>query len=240
MKLKQAIAGAVSALAFTTVTHAQTAGTFYATTGWFHYAPQSSSDPLEELSIGGTPVNQSVPNTGAKAGTANTLGLSLGYFITDHVSTEFEFGIPIKFDIDGAGSFQQFGKLGDAKQWSPALLFKYNFLDASSKFRPYLGLGVTRAWFTNAEITNGAFQSSVLQGPTTVSTDRSWAAVFNAGFNYAFTKHWFAGFSVSYIPLSVKANFTSTNVGPFGLTTTSQAKIRLNPIVTYLKIGYMF
>jgi outer membrane protein len=240
MKLKQAIAGTITALAFTAAAHAQTAGTIYATTGWFHFAPISSSDPLEILSVGGSPVNQSVPGTSAIAASSNTLGLSLGYFITDHLATEFEFGIPTTFDIQGSGSFSQFGKLGDAKQWSPALLFKWNFLDASSKFRPYVGVGVTRVWFTDAQITNGAFVASVLQGPTTVSTDRSWAPVFNAGFNYAFTKHWFAGFSVSYIPLSVKANFNASNVGPFGVTVTSQAKIRLDPVVTYLKVGYMF
>jgi outer membrane protein len=240
MKLKQAIAGAIAAFAFTTVTHAQTAGTFYATTGWFHFAPQSSSDPLKELSIGGTPVNQSVPNTGAKADSSDTLGLSIGYFITDHLSTEFEFGIPAKFDLQGTGALEPFGTLGNAKQWSPALLFKWHFLSADAKFRPYVGLGVTRVWFTNANITNSAFLANVLQGPTSVSTDRSWAPVFNLGFNYSFTKHWFAGVSVSYIPISVKASFTSTNVGPFGLTSTSEAKIRLNPIVTYAKIGYNF
>lgn len=240
MKLKQAITGAVTALACTTAAHAQTAGTFYVTSGWFHFAPQSSSDPLKQVSIGGTPINRSVPNTGARADSSDTLGLSVGYFITNHLSTEFEFGIPTSFDIQGSDSFSRFGKLGSAKQWSPALLFKWNFMNPDAKFRPYLGLGVTRVWFTDAKITNGAFESGVLQGPTSVSTDRSWAPVFNAGFNYAFTKHWFAGLSISYIPLSVTANFTTTNVGPFGLTSQTQAKIRLNPIVTYAKIGYSF
>jgi outer membrane protein len=133
-----------------------------------------------------------------------------------------------------------FGKLGSAKLWSPAVLVKWNFLSPTDKFRPYIGLGVTRVWFTDAQITNGAFTQGILHGPTSVSTDRSWAPVFNAGFNYSFNKHWFAGLSVSYIPVSVTANLTSTNVGPLGLTVQSQAKIRLNPIVTFAKIGYAF
>jgi outer membrane protein len=240
MKLKEAITGAIVALACTTAAHAQSAGTFYATTGWFHFAPQSSSDPLKRISIGGTPLNTGVPNTGARASASDTLGLSIGYFITDHLATEFEFGIPAKFDIEGADSFSQFGKLGSARQWSPALLFKWNFRKPDDRFRPYAGLGVTRVWFTDQKITNGAFESAVLRGQTSVSTDRSWAPVFNLGFNYSFTKHWFAGFSVSYIPLSVTADFTTTNVGPTGLTSRTQAKIRLNPIVTYAKIGYAF
>ena len=240
MKLKQAITGAVAALACAQAAHAQTAGTFYVTSGWFHFAPQSASDPLEVLSVGGTTLNAYQPNTGARIGSADTLGLSLGYFVTDHLSAEFELGIPPKFDIEGADQLGQFGKLGSAKQWSPALLVKWNFLSPTDKFRPYVGLGVTRVWFTDAQITNSAFVQNVLHGPTSVSTDRSWAPVFNAGFNYSFNKHWFAGLSVSYIPVSVTANLTSTNAGPFGLTVQTQAKIRLNPIVTFAKIGYAF
>lgn len=240
MKLKQAITGAVAALAFTTTAHAQTAGTFYVTSGWFHLAPQSASDNLELMNFAGQQVNQYQPNTGARIDNSDTVGLSIGYFVTDHLSTEFELGIPPKFDIDGADSFGQFGKLGSARQWSPALLFKWNFLKPTDKFRPYLGLGVTRVWFTDAQITNTAFENNVLHGPTSVSTDRSWAPVFNAGFNYSFNKHWFAGLSISYIPVSVTATLTTTNIGPFGLTAQTQAKIRLNPIVTYAKIGYAF
>ncbi|WP_207004853.1 OmpW/AlkL family protein [Trinickia mobilis] len=240
MKLKQAITGA-AALACVTAAHAQTAGTFYLTTGWFHLAPQSSSDPLEILSTGGTPVNQSVAGTSASADSSDTLGTSIGYFITDHIATEFEFGIPAKFDLQGSGTLAPYGTLGTVRQWSPALLFKWNFLSPQSKFRPYAGLGVTRVWFSDATITNGTFQANVLHGPTSVSTDRSWAPVFNLGFNYSFTDHWFAGVSISYIPLSVKANFTTQAQTPVGtLTVNSQAKIRLNPIVTYAKIGYRF
>ncbi|MBV8261316.1 MAG: OmpW family protein, partial [Paraburkholderia sp.] len=100
MKLKQALAG-VAALASFTAAHAQSANTFYVTTGWFHFTPQDTSDPLKIDSVGGTPVNLAIPDTGASVGTADTVGLSLGYFITDHLATEAEVGIPPKFDISG-------------------------------------------------------------------------------------------------------------------------------------------
>ena len=239
MKLKQAITG-IAALACITGAHAQSAGSIYLTTGWFHLAPQDSSDPLKVLSIGGTPINQSQPGTGAGIDSSDTLGFSVGYFITDHIAAEAELGIPPKFNLLGEGSFSQFGQLGSAKQWSPAVLFKYHFFDAQAKFRPYVGIGATYVWFTDAKITNTAFEQGVLHGPTSVSTDRSWAPVFNLGFNYAITKHWFAGISVSYIPLSVTATLHTPNATPVGGSVQSQAKIRLNPIVTYAKIGYVF
>jgi outer membrane protein len=244
MKLKQAISGATAVCALaciSTAAHAQTAGSIYVTTGWFHLAPQSSSDPLKETSVGGTPVDITVPNTGAKISSADTVGFTAGYFITDHIATQFDIGVPPTFDIEGTGSFGQFGKLGEAKQWSPALLLKYYFLAPQSKFRPFLGIGVSRVWFTDEKITNGAFEQSVLHGPTTVTTDSSWVPVFNAGFTYAVTEHWFAAFSISYLPISTTAKLNTAAQTPVGtLNVQSQTKIRLNPIVTLLSVGYRF
>ncbi|TKC90798.1 OmpW family protein [Trinickia terrae] len=243
MKLKQAITGA-TALACMTAAHAQTAGTFYLTTGWFHLSPQSSSDPLQITSSGGSPVPASLgiqSGSGASVDNSDTIGGSIGYFVTDHLAAEFEIGVPPKFDLQGSGTYSQYGTLGTVRQWSPAFLLKWNFMSAQAKFRPYVGIGATYVWFTDASITNSTFQANVLHGPTSVSTDRSWAPVFNLGFNYNFTDHWFAGVSVSYIPLSVKANFTTQAQTPVGtLTVNSQTKVRLNPIVTYAKIGYRF
>jgi outer membrane protein len=243
MKLKQATLGCVAALLGMTMTtaHAQSAGSIYLSTGWFHFAPQDSSDPLKVLSVGGTPVNQYQAGTGAGIDNSDTLGFSAGYFITDHIAAEAELGLPPKFDLEGTGTLTPYGTLGTARQWSPALLFKYYFRDPAATFRPYAGLGVTYVWFTDAQITNSQFESGVLHGPTSVSTDRSWAPVFNLGFNYAITKHWFAGASVSYIPLSVTAHLSTNAATPVGtLNVQSEAKIKLNPIVTFVKIGYVF
>jgi outer membrane protein len=241
MKLKQAVTGMAVLACMTTAAHAQSAGSIYVTTGWFHLAPQSSSEPLRVTSIGGSPTNITEANTGASLDSADTIGLAAGYFITDHIATEFVMGYPPSFDINGTGSLEQFGKLGQAKQWSPTLLFKYYFNAPTAAFRPYLGLGVSRIWFTDEHISNSAFEANVLHGPTSVTTDSSWEPVFNAGFTYAFNQHWFAGLSVSYLPLSTTAKLNTAAATPVGtLTVQSQTKIKLNPIVTYVNIGYRF
>jgi outer membrane protein len=241
MKLKQAVTGTAALVCITTAAHAQSAGTFYVTTGWFHLAPQSSSDPLTVTSIGGSPTNITEPNTGAKLDSADTIGLTAGYFITDHIATEVVVGYPPTFNLNGSGSLEQFGKLGQAKQWSPTLLFKYYFNAPTAAFRPYLGVGVSRVSFTDEQITNSAFEANVLHGPTSVSTDSSWAPVFNAGFTYAFNQHWFAGVSISYLPLSTTAKLNTAASTPVGtLTVQSQTKLKLNPIVSYVNIGYRF
>ncbi|MFP3693302.1 OmpW family outer membrane protein, partial [Burkholderia sp. SIMBA_048] len=90
-----------------------------------------------------------------------------------------------------------------------------------------------RVWFTDAKITNSAFEANVLHGPTSVDTDSSWAPVFNAGFTYAFDQHWFAGVSISYLPLSTTAKLNTAARTPVGtLNVQSQTKIKLNPIVS--------
>ena len=220
---------------------AQTAGSFYVTTGWFHLAPQDSSSPFTLKSIGGNPVDITIPNTGAAISNADTIGFTAGYFVTDHIAAEFEFGVPPKFDLSGTGSLAGFGTLGSVKQWSPTLLFKYFFLGPQAKFRPYLALGVTRTWFSDARITNEQFQTRALGGQTTVDASSVWEPVFNAGFTYNFTDHWFMGFSVSYIPMSTTGTFTTQSQTPVGtLTRRAEAKLTLDPVITYLRVGYRF
>ena len=232
---------AAAALCLATASHAQSAGSFFATAGWFHLAPQDSSDPLKITSVGGNPVNITVPNTGAGVSSADTAGFTVGYFITDHIAAEFEFGVPPEFDVNGTGALSRYGKLGTVREWSPALLFKYFFLAPQSKFRPYVGIGVTRTSFSNAKITNGDFEARALGGPTTAEASTVWSPVFNVGATYAFSEHWFAGFSVSFIPQSTTSTFTTQSQTPVGtLTRKAEAKITLNPIITYLRVGYRF
>jgi len=248
MKLKQLLAAA-GVFACATAAHAQSAGSILLEGGWIHLSPQSSSDPLVVNSLGGVPINQALANTGASVSNADTLGLSATYFVTDHIAPEFVFGIPPKFNLNGSGSLGPLGKLGTVRQWSPTLLLKYYFGEAEQKVRPYLGLGVTRVWFTDGTITNPNLGSTLagqlglpasLVGATTVSSVKSsWAPVFNGGLTYAFNKHWSAGISISYIPLRTTAVLNTATTIP-GVNAQSTAHITLNPIVTYLNVGYRF
>jgi outer membrane protein len=171
---------------------------------------------------------------------ADTFGMTGGYFVTDHIAAELEFGSPPKYDVSGTGSLAGYGKVGTIRQWGPALFLKYFLCDAQAKFRPYIGIGVTRTWFSDARITNAAFESA-LGGPTSVEAAAQWAPVFNVGFSYAFTEHWFASFSVTYVPISTTATYTTQAQTPVGtLTRRAEAKITLDPIVTFLRVGYRF
>ena len=241
MNIARYVCACAVLLATSTVSHAQSAGTFFATAGWFHFAPQDSSTPVRVTSLGGVPVNVTIPNTGAGVSSADTAGFTAGYFATDHIAAEFEFGFPPTFDVNGTGIWSRYGKIGSVKQYSPALLLKYFFFDAQAKFRPFVGIGVTRTSFSDAKITNQSFEATALGGTTSAEASTVWAPVFNIGVSYAFTQHWFAAFSVSYIPMSTTGTFTTQTQTPAGpVTRRSESKLTIDPIVTFLRVGYRF
>lgn len=216
---------------------AQQAGDNVVGIGWFHLAPQDSS---QRLVVGG----QTIPNSGAGVSDANTLGLQFSHFFTDNWVLSADAGIPPKFKLDGEGSLQG-THIGSAKQWSPALLVKYYFGDKNSQFRPFLGAGATYVWYTDIQLDNGFQQQLsglISRGQTTAfktSADlsSSLAPVISAGASYNFDAHWSVGFSVSYIPLKTKADLTTRT--PFG-DVHSTTRLTLDPIVSFLSVGYKF
>jgi outer membrane protein len=222
---------------------AQSAGSNVISLGWFRVMPTNSADPLVVDSINGFPVGQTEPGTSAKIKSADTLGIAFAHFFTDNISGDFVAGIPPTHDVQGSGTFSKYGTVGNVRQWSPALLVKYHFREAKSKFRPYVGIGVNYTWFTGETITNQTFVKSEF-GPNatmTASAKSSWNPVFNVGANYAVTDNWFVGLSVSYVPLSSTATLTTQNAGPAGnATVVSHTKIKINPVVTFLSVGYRF
>lgn len=220
---------------------AQKAGDWQVGAGWFHLSPQDSSQPLTFTA----PVAAVVPGSGADASNSDTLGLNATYFIDSHWAVEGVLGVPPKFKLNGTGTLGPIGELGEARQWSPTILAKYYFNDGEAKFRPYVGLGVTYVWYSDVNLTpglQGALASRIGIPPaassTTADLDSSFAPVFNLGAAYQFDEHWGMSFSVSYIRLSTTANLTTTARGiPVA---TSEARLKLNPIVPYLAVTYKF
>lgn len=222
--------------------YGQTAGSTIVGAGWLHLAPQSASDPLYIKSFGSTAVNQSKLGTGSKVSAADTLGLTVNHFFTDNVAVELVAGLPPAHKISGTGVYDKYGELGSVKQWSPALLVKYYFGQAATRFRPYVGMGVNYTWFSDAEITNAQFSKAELQntapGMTSVKADASWNPVFNIGASYAIADRWYVMASVSYLPLKTTAHLTTTLGNGAKLETS--ANLRVRPIVSLLSVGYQF
>ena len=221
---------------------AQKAGDWVVGAGWFHLSPQDKSKPLTLTA----PVQSVLAGSGASVSDSDTLGLSAMYFVDDHWAVEGVLGIPPKFKLNGTGTLARVGQLGEARQWSPTILGKYYFNEANSAFRPFVGLGATYVWYSGVQITSNlqeALGSQLRQRPlstvTTAKLDSSFAPVLNAGLAYQFDKHWGISFSVSYIPLKTKAKLTTTSITGLPIA-TSEARLKLNPIVTYVAATYRF
>ncbi|WP_244818448.1 OmpW family protein [Caballeronia sp. Lep1P3] len=240
--MKQIACAAAAALCVTGA-HAQAAGDVVVNAGWMHFAPQDSSGPFKINARGQT---MTQPGAGASVSDADTFAITTTYFATDHIAAEAIMGVPPKFNLYGTGTLAPFGKLGSAREWSPTLLLKYYFGSAQSRFRPYVAAGGSYVWFSDEKLTSGmgsgAFLYSpqfgrALEGPTNVKISSSFAPVANAGFTYNFSQHWSASFSVSYMWLSARARIeTQSAVG----TVRSESKIKLDPVVTFLSVGYRF
>ncbi|OAJ52917.1 hypothetical protein A6V36_35475 [Paraburkholderia ginsengiterrae] len=234
---------AVAAALISTATHAQSAGDFVANVGWLHFALQESSKPLTVNALGTT---VTAAGTGASVDNADSLGLTGTYFITDHIASTAVLGIPPKFRLTGTGSLSSLGQIGSAYEWSPALLLKYFFNDATSNLRPYVGAGASYVWFSGAKLepatANGAFLytptfGNALTGPTSAKLSSSFAPVINAGFTYNITKHWAVDASLAYMWLSTRATLTTqSKLG----TVTSSTKLKLDPIISFVSVAYKF
>jgi outer membrane protein len=233
----------LAALLASTAAQAQSAGDIVENVGWMHIAPQVSSEPVTVTALGGS---ATVPGSGSTVDAADTLSLTTTYFVTDHIAAEAVLGIPPKFQLYGTGTMSALGQLGTAYEWSPTILLKYYFNDAHSRLRPSIGVGGSYVWYSGVKLTSamssGAFLYSpiygtALEGPTTAKLSSSFAPVVNAGLTFNINQHWSVSASLSYMWLSTRATLTTQSAAG---TVTSVAKLKLNPITSFLSVGYKF
>lgn len=212
----------VAALCASASALAQTAGSWSVAAGYNNISPQGTSDPLSAPSI---------VNSTTKVGSDAQPILNIAYMFTDHMSAEFGLGTPYTHKLYGAGSLQGVGQLGTLKQLPPTIFGQYRFLEASSAFRPYVGLGITYTIFRDETGSGTLTAISNTGGPaTTFTVDNAWGVTPQIGLTYAFSRKWFTD-------LMVSKTYISTTVH---LSTGQTANAPLNPIATALSVGYRF
>ncbi len=233
MKLRNIFA-AFTILIGAATAQAQSTGDFVLSAGWNHFRTQSGNQAVGETILEG--VSSGPYNSKLTLGDADTLGLTGTYFFTHHLAGELALNTPARFDVNGIDAAETTVDLTSLRQKNASLLLKYYFFDAQEKLRPYVGIGISRVWFDSQESAPAAFTTQ------RISFKNKWAPVLNGGLSYQFNKNWIGGFSISYMPLKTIANTETTitvpDDEPFVLRNKTQ--IKLNPVVTYLNIGYRF
>jgi outer membrane protein len=167
----------------------------------------------------------------------NTLYLAYVRRLNERFDVEFAFGIPPKTETVGKGpatlgSAPYNGQvIATAKWFSPSVLLQYKFLEESSRWRPYLGLGVNFTHFYDIQPTDAG--NAVTGGPTKLTLTNSFSYAVNAGVSVKIDGPWFAYASYNYAP--VKSKLTAETAGIERTTT-----INFNPSAAVLSVGYSF
>lgn len=130
--------------------------------------------------IPATPFNS--PGTGLMVSDADTVGLILTHYFTDHIAVQIVGGIPPEFQLNARGKvvtpLNALGRgiAGDAatvdignpsyqpliksvREWAPALIFDY-FFNPHGRISPFLGVGVSYVWFTHVQFDAGFKQNT--------------------------------------------------------------------------------
>ena len=213
---------------------AQKAGDFIAGVGGALIVPNAS---ISNISSTSPTYNALLKDASASIGSSSTVVFSGLYMWTDNIATELTLGIPPTMTVDLTtpnGTSVNHNGAATAKALTPSLVAKYLFNSPGETWRPYLGLGVTYASFTNVEVNKSDYMVNVLAG-TSASLSSSWAPVFNVGTIFNIDDKWSINASISYVPLKTDATFVILT----GNQTTT-GTLTINPVEYVIRLGYKF
>ena len=206
------------------VASAQSAGTWMVKFGANQIAPDVSSGNLSAPSQANSKVDVDAD--------IEPVG-SVTYMYTDHVSVEGYFGLPYKHNIVGAGAMAEVGRIGQVKQVSPTIFAQYRANDPGDKVRPYIGLGLTFAYFYGIE-GSGTLTAVTNPGgpPTKLSLDKRAKLALSpqVGMTIKVKERWFIDLAVIKSIVSNKAK----------LSTGQSVDVKLDPVSIGVSVGYQF
>ena len=214
---------AAAALLTTTTAFAQTAGTWMARVGVTTIDPHVTSGFLSSPDYMG--------GTQADVGPDTQLSGGITYMVTDHVSIDVPLALPFKHKIIGDGVLRGAGDLAEAKALPLTVFLQYRFMAPNARFRPYVGLGATYAYFSD-ESGSGKLTATTNPGgpPTSLKVDGKWALTPQIGATFAIGDKWFVDLHYSKSKLSTTTHFS----------TGQHLDLALDPASYGIDVGYKF
>ena len=114
---------------------------------------------------------------------------------------------------------------------APSLFANYKFLEKTSPFRPFVGVGINYTQFDNTSST--AAGNAINGGPTSISLEDSIGLALQGGMTYRFNDQW--SLSAALITAQVKSKITTNTLG-----IQRSADIKFKPTVFTVAVGYSF
>ncbi len=222
--LKNAVTllAAACALAVAGGASAQSAGQFTAKIGAGKITPKVDSGDVSAPALPGSKVD---------VGADTKPVFIFAYGLTDNISTELALGVPYKHKLYGAGAIAGTGELGSVEALPPSLFIQYRMFRPEAMVRPFVGVGVTYAYFQKE---TGSGQLTALLntgGPATTFEIKSKAAPsLQAGVAFNINPKWFVDLTVVKTFLEVDTRFS----------TGQTQQIKLDPLAVVVAVGYKF
>ncbi|MES2424711.1 MAG: OmpW family outer membrane protein [Pseudomonadota bacterium] len=178
---------------------------------------------VESGSLSGpAPSNSTIDN-----GPSTKIGGGVTLMMTDHISIDLPLAPPFKFPINGTGAIQGVGKLGTVKSLPATQFVQYRFREPEAAFRPYIGLGITYAYFFDEE-GSAAFSGVTNPGGTTRFKVKSkFALTPQIGATWMFSEPYFV--DIWYAKTFLKTTAT--------LSTGQTQNLVLNPRTLQISVG---
>lgn len=202
--------------------------------GLTHIAPHSTATDAVGPMLPGPPSGISI-DVKNKA----TAFLSLAYGLNPNMELELALGYPPTHDVTAriAGNLPPHiaafngQKLAEVRQIAPTLFLNYKFGDASSQWRPFVGLGLNYTNFDKRKSTQA--NNALNGGPTDIRLTDSWGLAGQVGLSYRIDERW--SVTGALATARVKSRLTTTTAG-----VQRNIDIRFHPVVFTVHLGYTF
>lgn len=212
--------GAAIALTASSAAHAEDAGRWYVQGGPVGIVFNESTS----LSVGGMPV----PGAESQVSSEASLGVGLGYFITNEVSVIGLGGIPPTSEIKGSGSIA--GLTPGSIQYAPFVLTANYHFNKAGKFQPFVGAGITYTFILDEE-------SRDIEN---LKAKNAFGPVLRAGFDYMIDDNQGVFFSVQKLFVDTKVTGTVASYVPGLAGAPASAEIDLDPVIIHAGYTYRF
>jgi outer membrane protein len=222
LKSAVTVLAAACALAAAPCAWAQSAGQFTVKAGVGKITPKVDSGDVSAPALPGSKV---------AIGSDTEPVLIFAYGLTDNISAELELGVPYKHKLYGAGAIEGTGQLGTVEALPPTAFIQYRFFQPEATVRPFVGLGLTYAYFQK-EKGSGQLTSMINTGgpATTFTIGAKAAASMQAGVAVNLNPRWFVDLTVVKTYLKIKTIYS----------TGQTQDVRLDPLGVIVAVGYKF
>jgi outer membrane protein len=214
---------AVAAVAAASGASAQSAGQWAVSAGLNKITPHVESGNITAPAL---------PNSKGAVSSDTQPVVVIDYGITDNITAEVPLGTPYKHKLYGAGALEGTGQLGSVEALPAAAFVQYRFFQPSAMVRPYVGVGLTYAYYQKA---TGSGKMTAITNPgsgtpTTFKIDNKLTYSVQIGAVVNVNERWFANAAVVKTPMSTDVHFS----------TGQTQHMKLDPISTLVTVGYKF